>query len=189
MKEVLVASPRYVLAVGVYADEADAAADLRNLTAPGALEDVVAGAGILHRSWRSSALQQGNGGTTSYGAVTGAAAGIVLGVLLGAPLVVAGAGALVGGVIGRAVGRREVDGIVASIDDTVPVGATALIAVVEEESLPAVRARMARALRTAGRVLDGGPLTDSARRLVRGNPSVMEALDAQQRQDRPPLPM
>ena len=180
---------RYVMAVGVYADESDAAADLRDLTAPGPLAGAVAGAGILRRDWRSATLQQGDGGTTSYGAVTGAAVGVVLGVVVGAPLVVAAAGALVGAGVGRRIGRREVEGIVSSIADIVPVGATALVAVVEEESLLDVRAAMGRALRSSGRVLDEGPLIDCARRFVRGNPGVMEALDDQQRPDHPPLSM
>ena len=183
------AGVRYAIAVGVYADAADAAADLRDLTAPGALAGAVAGAGILRRDWRSASLQQGDGGTTSYGAVTGAAVGVVLGVVVGAPLVMAAVGGLVGAGAGRRIGRREVEGIVSSVGDIVPVGATALIAVVEEESLPTVRAAMGRALRSAGRVLDEGPLIDCARRFVRGNPDVMEALDDQQRPNRPPLPM
>ena len=77
-------------------------------------------------------------------------------------------------------GRREIEGLVAAVGDTVPIGGTAVIAVVVEEQLPAVRAAMTLALRTSGRVLDEGPLTTYARSLVRGNPTVMEALDAQQ---------
>ena len=171
---------RYALAVGVYADSEEAASDLRAITAPETFGDVVGGAGILRRDWRGSALNQGSGGTLAYGIGTGAAAGIVAGVVFGGPLVGAVVGAVVGGVIGRRMGRREIDGLVAAVGDTVPVGGTAVIAVVVEEQLPAVRAAMTQALRTSGRVLDQGPLTTYARSLVRGNPTVMDALDAQQ---------
>ena len=51
------------------------------------------------------------------------------------PLVGAAAGAVVGGLVGRRVSRREVDGLVALLDDAIPVGATALLAVVEAERL------------------------------------------------------
>ena len=171
---------RYALAVGVYADSQEAASDLRAITAPETFGDVVGGAGILRRDWGGSALNQGSGGTLAYGIGTGAAAGIVAGVVLGWPLVGAGVGAVAGGLIGRRMGRREIEGLVAAVGDTVPVGGTAVLAVVVEEQLPAVRAAMTLALRTSGRVLDEGPLTTYARSLVRGNPTVMEALDVQQ---------
>ena len=171
---------RYALAVGVYADSQEAASDLRAITAPETFGDVVGGAGILRRDWQGSALNQGSGGTLAYGIGTGAAAGIVAGVVFGGPLVGAVVGAVVGGVVGRRMGRREIEGLVAAVGDTVPIGGTAVIAVVVEEQLPAVRAAMTLALRTSGRVLDEGPLTTYARSLVRGNPTVMEALDVQQ---------
>lgn len=173
-------SGEYVLVVGVYAATDEAVADLREITGPGALAGAVVGAGILRRDWRRSALHQGHGGTLAYGIGTGAAAGIVAGVFVGLPLLGAVAGALVGGALGRRLGRREVEGLVALLGDTVPVGATALIAVVLEEQLLQVRSAMTRALRSSGRVLDEGVLTSCARSLVRGNPTVMEALDLQQ---------
>ncbi len=81
--------------------------------------------------------------------------------------------------IGRRIGREEVDGLVALLDDAIPVGVTALLAVVTEERMVEVRSAITRALRTTGRVLDEGPLTRHVRAFVRGNPEVMEALDAQ----------
>ena len=64
--------------------------------------------------------------------------------------------------------QREVEGLVALLDDAVPVGATALLAVVEEDRLPEVRTSLQRALRTSGRVLEEGPLTTYVRAFVRG---------------------
>lgn len=169
----------YVLIVALYADSGEAVADLRLITDPDVFGEAVGGAGILRRDWRQSVLQQGTGGTFAYGLGTGAAAGIVAGVFLGMPLVGAAAGAVVGGVAGRRLGRREVDGLVGLLDDAIPVGGTALLAVVTEERMVEVRSAMTRALRTTGRVLDEGPLTRHVRGFVRGNPEVMEALDAQ----------
>jgi hypothetical protein len=177
--EVLMASNDYVLVVALYADLDEAVADLRDLTAPGGFDEVLAGSGILRRGWRRSMLQQGSGGTVAYGIGTGAAAGIVVGVALALPLVGAAAGAVVGGLVGRRVSRREVDGLVALLDDAIPVGATALLAVVEEDHLVEVRGSLARALRSSGRVLDEGPLTSYVRAFVRGNPEALEALDRQ----------
>ena len=172
-------SDEYVLVVALYADADEAVGDLRDLTAHAGLNPAVAGSGILHRDWRRSMLQQGGGGTVAYGIGTGAAAGIVVGVLVGVPLVGAAAGALVGGLLGRRVSRREVDGLVVLLDDAIPVGATALLAVVEAEHLLEVRAALGRALRSSGRVLDEGPLTSYVRAFVRGNPDVLEILDRQ----------
>ena len=120
--EVVMASDEYVLVVALYADAEEAVADLRDITAPGGLGEAVAGAGILYRGWRRSILQQGSGGTLSYGIGTGAAVGIVAGVFMGLPLVGAAVGAVVGGLVGRSVGRREVDGLVVLLDDAIPVG-------------------------------------------------------------------
>lgn len=175
-------SVEYVLVVGVYVDRAEAAADLRDLTTRGGFDRPIAGAGILvrHGVWDAS-LQQGRGGTLAYGIGTGAAVGIVVGVFFGAPLVAGAVGGVVGGFVGRRVGRRETAGLVAAVADTLPVGGAGLVAVVESESLWAVRSAMTRALRTSGRVLDSGSLTTSARSLVRGNPTVLESLDAQRR--------
>ena len=169
----------YVLIVAIYADSGEAVADLQFITDHDAFGAAVGGAGILHRDWRQAALQQGSGGTFAYGLGTGAAAGIVAGVFLGMPLLGAAAGAVVGGVVGRRIGREEVDGLVALLDDAIPVGGTALLAVVTEERMVEVRSAMTRALRTTGRVLDEGPLTRHVRAFVRGNPEVMEALDVQ----------
>jgi hypothetical protein len=177
--EVVMASEEYVLVVALYADADEAVCDLRDLTAAGGSSQAVVGSGILHRDWRRSILQQGGGGTLAYGIGTGAAAGIVAGVFLGIPLIGAAAGALVGGVVGRRMSRREVEGLVALLDDAVPVGATALLAVVEQDRLQEVRTSLQRALRTSGRVLDEGPLTTYVRGFVRGNPEALEALDRQ----------
>ncbi len=173
------ASDEYALVVALYADADEAVADLRDITAPGGQTGAIAGSGILHRGWRRSVLQQGSGGTLAYGIGTGAAAGIVIGVFLALPLVGAAAGALVGGLVGRSVSRREVDGLVALLDDAIPVGATALLAVVDAERLMEVRGALGRALRSSGRVLDDGPLTAHVRAFVRGNPEALEALDRQ----------
>jgi len=173
------ASQEYVLLVALYADPGEAVADLRDLTAPGGLSQAVAGSGILHRDWRRSMLQQGSGGTLAYGIGTGAAAGIVAGVFLGMPLLVGAVGAVIGGVVGRRMSRREVEGLVAVLDDAIPVGATALLAVVDEERLPEIRTSLDRALRSSGRVLDDGPLTSYVRAFVRGNPEALEILDRQ----------
>lgn len=172
-------SDEYVLVVALYADADEAVADLRDLTASGGFADAVAGSGILHRGWRRSMLQQGSGGTLAYGIGTGAAAGIVAGVFLSLPLVGAAAGAVVGGLVGRRVSRREVDGLVVLLDDAIPVGATALLAVVAEDRLVEVRAALGRALRSSGRVLDEGPLSSHVRAFVRGNPEALEILDRQ----------
>ncbi|MGB7981206.1 MAG: DUF1269 domain-containing protein [Candidatus Nanopelagicales bacterium] len=171
--------PEYVLVVALHADTDDAVADLRDLSSPGPLAEAVVGAGILRRgTWRST-LTQGSGGTLAYGIGTGAAAGVVAGVFVSRPLVGALAGAGVGAAVGRRLARREVQGLVALLADEIPVGATALLAVVAEEQQHAVRAAMARALRTTARVLDEGPLTGYARGFVRGDPAAIEALERQ----------
>ncbi len=167
----------YVLLLGVYAGMEEAALDLRDLTGADGFPDAVGGAGILRRRFDGSTLQQSGGGTLGYGIGTGAAAGIVVGVLVGFPLAGAGVGAILGGLVGHRMRQQEVGELVGVLDDSIPVGATALVAVVEAESWPVLRGTLGRALRVTGWPLDDGPLLPFARSLVRGNPTVIEDLD------------
>lgn len=174
----------YQLLVGVYDAPADAVDDLRVLSQPGPVREAVAGAGLLHRWPHGAVLEQGGGGTLAFGAGTGAAAGVVAGVVLSVPLVAAAAGALVGAAVGHRISRREVTTLDASLGDAVPVGATAVVAVVPEARAGVVAAALGRARKVTGRVLDEGPLTQAAKGLVRGNPEATDALDAQRRTGR-----
>lgn len=167
----------YVLLLGVYAGAEDAALDLRDLTGDHGFPDAVGGAGILRRGLDGSTLQQSGGGTLGYGIGTGAAAGIVVGVVLGFPLASAVAGAFLGGLVGHRMRQREVGVLVGVLDDAIPVGATALVAVVDAQMWPVLRTTLGRALRVTGWPLDDGPLVPFARSLVRGNPTVTQDLD------------
>jgi hypothetical protein len=170
----------YVLAVGVYDEPADALADLRDLTNPGPLVELIVGTAVLTRGLRRGLLQQGGGGSTAFGAGTGAALGIVAGVLL--PLGPFGAlaggvgGGVIGGVLGRRVQHEEASDLVGLLDVDLPVGDTALIAVVAEAHAPEVRAAMSRARRTTGRLVADRRIRRVVRGLVRGNPEATEAL-------------
>jgi uncharacterized membrane protein len=170
------AGQEYVLLVATYDTPEDALADLRDLTEPGPLADAIGGAGVLTRGLSRSVLQQGGGGTTAFGAGTGAAVGMVVGVVLPLPLVAAAAGAVIGGAVGHHLGRKEVEQLVAVLGDDLPIGSTSLLAVVEADRLADARWAAVRARKTIGRLLDEGPLRRLARSLVRGNPTVTDAL-------------
>ena len=63
------------------------------------------------------------------------------------------------------------------LDEQIPVGSTALVAVVPAGPWPLIRVSLARAIRVTGWPLDpGSPLLPFARSLVRGNPTVSEEL-------------
>jgi uncharacterized membrane protein len=166
----------YVLAVGVYDASDPALEDLRDLTNPGPTAEVVAGAAVMTRGADRSVMQQGGGGTTAYGIGTGAAAGVVAGVVVALPLVGAAAGAVIGGLVGHHLKGKEAAQLAALLDDDVPVGGTALVAVVPEPFLAEARAGMTRARRTTGRVIDDPAARRLARGLVRGNPDATDAL-------------
>jgi hypothetical protein len=178
----------HVLAVGIYASTQEALEDLRDLTAPGRPPGAVGGAGILRRRLDGATLQQAGGGTLGYGIGTGAAAGIVGGVLVGFPLAGAGMGALVGGVVGHRMRQREIGTLVGVLDDYIPVGSSALVAVVRADSWPGIRSSLRRALRVTGWPVDDGPLLPFARALVRGNPTVTEDLQPPADRDPPADP-
>lgn len=177
-EEVHVPAQEYVLAVAVYAGTEDVVLDLRDLTGPDGFGEAVGGTGILRRRPDRTTLEQAGGGTLGYGIGTGAAVGIVVGVLLGYPLPAAGVGAVVGGFVGHRARRREVRELVGVLHDFIPVGATALVAVVQAEPWPVLRTTLTRALRVTGWPVDDGPLLPFALALVRGNPTVTEDLEA-----------
>ncbi len=165
-----------MLAVGIYDEPEDALTDLRDLTNPGPLSEVVAGAAVVTRGLTRAVMAQGQGGSTAYGIGTGAAFGVVVGVIVALPLVAAAAGAVIGGLVGSHLKKSETERVVALLADDLPIGATALIVVVPEDAQAEVRRSMARARKTTGRGLDDPDLRKLARGLVRGNPEATEAL-------------
>jgi uncharacterized membrane protein len=171
-----VAEGDYVLAVGIYDDPDPALHDLRDLTNPGPISEVVTGAGVVTRGLTRSVMAQGGGGSTAYGIGTGAALGVAAGVVLALPLVAAAAGAVIGGVVGHSLKGRETDQLVALLADDLPVGGTALIVVVRDEFQGEARQGMTRARKTTARGLADPQLRKLARGLVRGNPEATEAL-------------
>ena len=177
------AEGEYVLMLVLHADVADAAADLAELTASSATIDLVAGSAILRRTVPRTLVQQSGGGTLGYGIGTGMAVGVVAGVPLGQPLLTGALGAVIGGLVGRRARQREVQGVMDVLDEQIPVGSTALVAVVPAGPWPLIRVSLARAVRVTGWPLDpGSPLLPFARSLVRGNPTVSEELPEPTRQ-------
>lgn len=171
------ADHEYVLMLALHADVADAAADLADLTERSGVTELVAGSAILHRTPTGATVQQIGGGTLAYGIGTGLAVGVVAGVPFDQPLVGGAIGAVVGGLLGRRTRRREVSGLVGLLDDQLPVGSIALVAVVPAVPWPLIRVSLDRALRVTGWPLDrDSPLLPFARSLVRGNPTVSEEL-------------
>lgn len=170
------AGPEHVLAVGIYDVPDGALEDLRDLTNPGPTAEVIAGAALVTRDAQRAVLHQGGGGSTAYGIGTGAAIGVVAGVVLALPLVGAAAGAVIGGLMGHRLRSREAAQLADLLADDLPIGATALVAVVPEPFMAEVRAGMSRARRTTGRVVDDPAARRLARALVRGNPDATDAL-------------
>jgi hypothetical protein len=171
-----VAEVEYVLVVGLYPQAEPAVMDLRDLTNPGPVAEVLAGTGLVARVGRGVTVQQGGGGTLGYGIGTGAAAGLVVGHWMPWPLTTAVVGAVIGGLIGVRLRRRESAHLLALIDLDLRVGETALVTVVPAVHLGEVRHAMWRARKTTGRVLDDPDSLRLARGLVRGNPVATEAL-------------
>lgn len=175
----------YVLMLALQADVADAAADLAALTGAPGDPDVVAGSAIVHRTLAGTSVQQVGGGTLGYGIGTGMAVGIVVGVFVEQPLVGGAVGALVGGLVGRRMRRQETAVLERVLDDYLPLGSTALVAVVPAGPWPLIRVSLDRALRVTGWPLDpGSPLLPFARSLVRGNPTVSDELPQPSRRAR-----
>lgn len=166
----------YVLVAGLYGQAEEAFADLRELTNPGPTGEVIAGSGVLTGGSRGLALQQGGGGTLSYGIGTGFAAGLVVGHWLPWPLTTATVGAVIGGVLGQRARRRETRHLAALLDVDLRAGETVLAVIAPEEYLGELRRGMRRARKSTGRLLDDPQSRRLARGLVRGDPVATAAL-------------
>jgi uncharacterized membrane protein len=163
--------------VGIHDAAQDALEDLRDLTNPGPTAEALAGAAVLLRGPHRPTLQQGGGGSTAFGIGTGAALGVIVDVLLTLPLVGTAAGGAIGGLLGRRAKQQEAVALEALLVDDLPIGSTALVAVVPEARAGEVRAAMRRARRTTGRLLEDPTARAVARGLVRGDPIATEWLE------------
>jgi hypothetical protein len=85
-------------------------------------------------------------------------------------------GTAAGALVGRRFMVREAEQLAAALDDAIPAGAAALLAVVPAERLDLVRGALRTCLRSTARLLEDDPLRRLARGLVRGNPTATQAL-------------
>jgi hypothetical protein len=170
----------FVLAVGIYDTAQDALTDLRDLTNPGPIVEVLAGCTVLARTAAGARRQQPGGGTLAFSVGTGLAAGVALGgvlaLALGPATLVAAAGAGAGAALGRRLAQRETAGLLALLAVDLPVAATALVCVVPEPAAGELRTAMRRSRRTTGRLLQDPESRAVARGLVRGHPGATQWL-------------
>ena len=152
------ADKNLVLVVGAYDDESAAESDYQSLKddqAAGQFD--IVGAVVMSRDDDGKVeVKEHETGTVGKGAAWGAGAGVVVG-LFAPPLLAATAvGAGIGAVIGAFRKRHEEKSIGVDVDEYLPKGSSAVIAVVDDQWADRVENALVKATKRISKAIDSG---------------------------------
>ena len=152
------ADKNLVLVVGAYDDESAAEADYQSLKddqAAGQFD--IVGAVVMSRDDDGKVeVKEHESGTVGKGAAWGAGAGVVVG-LFAPPLLAATAvGAGIGAVIGAFRKRHDEKAIGVDVDEYLPKGSSAVIAVVDDQWADRVESALVKAQKRISKAIDSG---------------------------------
>ncbi|MEV8212965.1 DUF1269 domain-containing protein [Leifsonia sp. NPDC077715] len=152
------ADKNLVLVVGAYDDESAAEADYQSLKddqAAGQFD--IVGAVVMSRDDDGKVeVKEHESGTVGKGAAWGAGAGVVVG-LFAPPLLAATAvGAGIGAVIGAFRKRHDEKQIGVDVDEYLPKGSSAVIAVVDDQWADRVENALVKAQKRISKAIDSG---------------------------------
>ena len=152
------ADKNLVLVVGAYDDESAAEADYQSLKddqAAGQFD--IVGAVVMSRDDDGKVeVKEHESGTVGKGAAWGAGAGVVVG-LFAPPLLAATAGgAGIGAVIGALRKRHEEKAIGVDVDEYLPKGSSAVIAVVDDQWADRVENALVKSEKRISKAIDSG---------------------------------
>ena len=152
------ADKNLVLVVGAYDDESAAEADYQSLKddqAAGQFD--IVGAVVMSRDDDGKVeVKEHESGTVGKGAAWGAGAGVVVG-LFAPPLLAATAvGAGIGAVIGAFRKRHEEKAIGVDVDEYLPKGSSAVIAVVDDQWADRVENALVKSEKRISKAIDSG---------------------------------
>ena len=167
------ADPNYMLFVAAYDDEASAAADFETIKT---LDDtsVVAAVVLSRDSSGTVDVKEHGGGLVAGGTTIGAVGGLVVG-LFAPPLLLAGAvGAGIGAGLGAIAKRHEEKAIGVDAQEWLPVGASAIVAVVDDLYLDRVDAAVGKATKKVSKAIDKGDYDAVVKAVNEGDEKIIE---------------
>lgn len=167
----------YTLFVAAYNDEAAAKEDF---TAVNALDDVaVVAAVVLSRDADGKVDVKEHGGKiVGKGAGIGAVAGLAVG-LFAPPLLLSGAiGAGIGAAVAGIAKHHEEKKIGVKVQDWLPEGSSALVAVVDDKYLDRVDAAVEKATKKTNKAIDKGDFDAVVKAVDEGDEEIGKAIDS-----------
>jgi len=168
------ADPNYTLFVAAYDDETSAAADFKTIKT---LDDtVVVAAVVLSRDSSGKVkVKEHGGGLVAGGTAAGAIGGLVVG-LFSPPLLAAGViGAGIGAGVGAIAKRHEEKSIGVDAQEWLPVGSSAIVAVVDDLYLDQVDNAVGKATKKVSKAIDKGDYDAVVKAVNEGDEKIIEA--------------
>lgn len=171
------ADPNWTLFVAAYDDGAAAEEDFKAIKE---LDDTdVTAAVVLSRGDDGKVeVKEHGGGLVASGTTAGAIGGLVVG-LFAPPLLAAGVvGAGIGAGIGAIAKHHEEKSIGVDAEDWLPVGSSAIVAVVDDLYLDRVDKAMAKATKKVDKAIDKGDYDAVVKAVNEGNDKIIEAAES-----------
>lgn len=169
-----------VLVAGTYPDAGDAAADFKSLKEGQAAGDyAVVGAVIVSRDEQGDVKVDEHGGEVGGGAVLGAVGGLVVGLFAPPLLLATGIGAAIGAAIGALVKRHEEKEMGVDLEEYLPAGTSAIVAVVDDMYADGVENALVKADKKVNKAIDSGDVDKLKKALADAGHNVDDAITAQ----------
>ena len=180
-RQVTMADRNSTLLVATYDDESAAQSDFTTIKS---LDDVsVVAAVVLTRDADGKVKVKEHGGRIiAYGTAIGAAAGLVIG-LFAPPLLLTGViGLVLGGGVGAGAGalveRHEEKKIGVDVEEWLPPGSSAIVAVVDDTYLDRVEKAVEKATKHVSKAIDEGDYDAVVKAINKGDEKIVEAVNS-----------
>ena len=169
--------PNYTLLVAAYNDTTSAAEDFTTIKGLG--DTVVVAAVVLDRDASGKVeVKEHGGGLIAAGSTMGAVGGLVVG-LFAPPLLLASVvGAGIGAGVGAIAKRHEEKTIGVDAEEWLPVGSSAIAAVVDDLYLDRVDAAVGKATKKISKAIDKGDYDAVVKAVNEGDEKVIEAAES-----------
>jgi uncharacterized membrane protein len=166
------------LYVASYADSASAAKDFSALKDARGDDLVLVGAVVIDRDADGNVdVKEHGGGEVGGGAVLGGAGGLVVG-LFAPPLLLATAvGAGIGAAIGGLVKKHEEKQLGVDVEEYLPPGSSAIVAVLDDQYLDGVDKALANSTKKINKAIDSGDYDKIKQAVSDAGDQVSDALD------------
>ena len=178
-RELAMADKNYILYVATYPESSAASADFRSLKDAQDKDFEVDKSLVISRAMDGKVeVKEAGSGDVGKGALIGGAGGLALG-LFAPPLLLATAiGAGIGAIGGELVKRHDERKLGLQLDETVPPGSSAIIALIDDKYLDRVERALTRATKRIEKAVDSEDYDKLEKALSESSKDVRSAVDS-----------